>query len=198
MRGPDGGSTIAGRAQWLRGSSHDRSCGSRRPSAQAAAVDNSRKRGAFPRVGKGGASSALSGIRATPARAWWLGWVCFFVRSLAITRPASKKRPYFRPRDRSEVELTEKPEASVPGEAARTKHDRAASGAGRVAVETGAGRRSKARNPGPLAFASTSSRHQLRSRLPQVRGQAFRPESSNGSSPCFKAGRARVSRSWAL
>lgn len=51
-------------------------------------------------------------------------------------RPAAKKRPYFRPRDQSEAELTEKPEASVPGEAARTKDDRAASGAGRVAVET--------------------------------------------------------------
>ncbi|KAH0515867.1 Protein SFI1-like protein [Microtus ochrogaster] len=54
-------------------------------------------------------------------------------------RPAAKKRPYFRPRDQSEVELTEKPEASVPGEAARFKDDRAASGAGRVAVETGGG-----------------------------------------------------------
>lgn len=53
--------------------------------------------------------------------------------------PAAKKRPYFRSRDQSEAELTEKPEASVPGEAARTKHDRAASGASRVAVETGGG-----------------------------------------------------------
>lgn len=51
-------------------------------------------------------------------------------------RPAAKKRLYFRQRARSEAEFTEKPEASVPGEAARTKHDRAASGAGRVAVET--------------------------------------------------------------
>lgn len=61
-----------------------------------------------------------------------------------------------------------------------------------------AGRRRRARNPGPLALPSTSSRRPLRSRLPQVRGQALRPEPSNGSSPCFKAGRARVPRSWAL
>lgn len=46
-----------------------------------------------------------------------------------------------------------------------------------------AGRRRRARNPGSLAFPSTSSRPPLRSRLPQVRGQALRSEPSNGSSP---------------
>lgn len=84
-RGPGGESAVASQARWSRGSGRDGSCGSLRPNAQAAAVGSSRKGAPFPRVGKGGARSALSRTRATPARAGWPGWVGF-VRSLAVTR----------------------------------------------------------------------------------------------------------------
>lgn len=84
-RGPGGDSAVASQARWSRGSGRDGSCGSLRPNAQAAAVGSSRKGAPFPRVGKGGARSALSRTRATPARAGWPGWVGF-VRSLAVTR----------------------------------------------------------------------------------------------------------------
>lgn len=83
-RGPDGEATIAKRARRLREGDRDRCRGSRRPGSKAAAVGNSRKGAAFPRVMRGGASSALSGTRATPARAGWSGWVCI-VQLLAVT-----------------------------------------------------------------------------------------------------------------
>lgn len=76
LRGSEGKGTIARRARRLRERDHDGSCGSRHPNSQAAAVGNSRKGAAFPRVMRGGASSALSSTRATPARVGWSGWVC--------------------------------------------------------------------------------------------------------------------------
>lgn len=76
LRGPEGKGTIARRARRLRERDHDGSCGSRHLNSQAAAMGNSRKGAAFPRVMRGGASSALSSTRATPARVGWSGWVC--------------------------------------------------------------------------------------------------------------------------
>lgn len=75
--------TIGRQARWLRGSSRDGSCGSRCPNAQAAAVGNSRKGVAFPRVGKGGARSALS---RTPRHAGvsLVAWVLVFVVWLLV------------------------------------------------------------------------------------------------------------------
>lgn len=68
-------------------------------------------------------------------------------------RPAAKKRPYFRPRDQSEAELTK---LQFPGKlrALKTTEQLPA----RVALpwRRWAGCRRKARNPGPLAFASTA------------------------------------------
>lgn len=61
-----------------------------------------------------------------------------------------------------------------------------------------AGSLAQGAKPRPLAFVSTPIQRPLRSLLSQVLGQALRPESSNGSSPCFKGGRARVPSSWAL
>lgn len=60
-----------------------------------------------------------------------------------------------------EAEFTEKPEASVLGEAARTKHETAASGAGRVAVETEGGAPAQGAKPWvsglPLNFFQASA-----------------------------------------